>query len=129
MFEEFGEMFGWRTNYSLAEMAAVNGDADSMVVCLERMTARIIPELLEREPNTNWNLRAGRAFFNLAKTLDEKQEFCRNGARRSLNCSFQYYNLAGIKPMLMGLSREEINDYRNNPESGVSLKELELADN
>jgi len=128
MFEEFREQFGCRTNYLFAQMAAQNGDASSMVSCLDRVVQTSILGLREVDANKNWEKQAGMAFFKLAKALDEKGKVCREGAVLSLNYSLQYCDAGGMKPRLSGLSFQEIEDYRENPTSIVSLKTLEIVE-
>ncbi len=127
MFEEFGE-HSCRANYLFAQIVAQQGDALSMVSCLDRVVQTSLPSLMETNTNKNWEEQAGFAFFNLAKTLDSKGRAFRESAALSLNCSFQHYNAGGVKLRLGGLSTEDIQSYRENPESQVSLRNLELVE-
>ncbi|MBU0958667.1 MAG: hypothetical protein KKB31_01850 [Nanoarchaeota archaeon] len=126
MFEQFS-FFGWRTHYAFAEIAASNGDAVSLVSCLDKVVSGVIPELRERNSDVNWERRAGEAFFNLAKTLDLKGKNFREGAGLSLSYAFRYSSSSGRRLRIKGLSKTQIDDYLKNPTSSVSLKELEFV--
>ncbi|MBT3691202.1 hypothetical protein HOG16_03105 [Candidatus Woesearchaeota archaeon] len=121
---------GVRGNLIFAEIAARFGDSRTMVTVLEEATMQRL-NIAKDEPEMDKLTRgAGLAFYNLAKTLDGVGEnFHREAAKLSLDYSLQHYDDLGVKITVSGGTLDDLNDYVRNPNSKISLENIELKIN
>lgn len=124
----FWGMPGWRTHISLASVMANTNQPAAMVEHLEEAVKARIDDLIEQGNLYNWEKDAGSAFYNLAKTLDSQGGPYKQPARKSLSYALKHFRKGGVKIKLNGLSRRDIREYVENPNSSLSLSGLEILE-
>ena len=126
MLSEYGRMFGKlgiNDLLSFANVGAKIGDSDFMVESLEEAANLRIKQLND---TLDWEQKAGYSFYVLAKDLEKGGEQHMVASTQSLTYAVAHYNNAGIKPEIKGMSVEDIHDYMENPDSDISIQDLEF---
>jgi hypothetical protein len=120
-----GEM-RWKSHLRQAEIVARTGGLGfDLVACLSNAVKAYISEGKFEEDVIEVNLRAGKAFLNLAKFFDKAGGEW-NAAKESLENALMYYAEIDGPLIYSGIGQQDILRYLNSSESGISLQDLEI---
>nr|MBA4404692.1 hypothetical protein [Nanoarchaeum sp.] len=111
----------WRTHIQLASVYAQFGNIGRMVHSLEQAVNSRIAEVSNKQ---ELEVKAGYAFCDLAKRLDASNN--KEMARRTLELSLDHYKRSGLKRKTRGITFDELKDYIDDPNSTVSINNLEI---